>query len=179
MGGPGSAKSKPTDGKPAGRHPGGRPSFLTPDRVDTIVKMLTAGNYLDAAAAMAGVDRSTVYQWLKKGANQQSGVYHDFHARVEQAQAEAECRLVSQIAAAAKNQWQAAAWHLERKFPDRWGRKERLDVTVDSAADKAQTTAAILAGFFGAKEDEADADAASGTPAKESADGGPDAPAGA
>ena len=71
-----------------------------------------------------------------------------------------ECRLVSLVSKAAAEQWQAAAWHLERKFPDRWGRKERLDVTVDSAADKAQTTAAILAGFFGAKEDEAAADLA-------------------
>lgn len=26
------------------------------------------------------------------------------------------------IGKAAENQWQAAAWRLERKFPDRWGR---------------------------------------------------------
>jgi len=28
--------------------------------------------------------------------------------------------------AAAGGHWQAAAWRLERKFPDRWGRKTKL-----------------------------------------------------
>ena len=27
-----------------------------------------------------------------------------------------------------KPTWQAAAWYLERKHPDRWGRRERVDV---------------------------------------------------
>ena len=27
-----------------------------------------------------------------------------------------------------KPTWQAAAWYLERKHPDRWGRRERVDL---------------------------------------------------
>jgi hypothetical protein len=159
-----------TKRKPRGKP--GQPTMLTPEASAIFLQQLRSGNYLEVAAALAGVDRTTVYQWLRKGRKQPTGIYHDFLALVEEAQAHAECRLVSLVAKAAADQWQAAAWHLERKFPDRWGRKERLDVTVDSAADKAQTTAAILAGFFGAKEDES-------TNPEEPADGGPDASAGA
>ena len=32
------------------------------------------------------------------------------------------------IGSAAKDNWQAAAWRLERKFPKRWGRHDRLDL---------------------------------------------------
>lgn len=33
----------------------------------------------------------------------------------------AEERLVAQVAAGAKTQWRAAAWILERRYPERWG----------------------------------------------------------
>ena len=32
--------------------------------------------------------------------------------------------------AAGEGNWQAAAWWLERRFPERWGRRERVDATV-------------------------------------------------
>jgi hypothetical protein len=38
--------------------------------------------------------------------------------------AEAEMRDVALIAQAAKENWQAAAWRLERKYPARWGRTQ-------------------------------------------------------
>lgn len=37
--------------------------------------------------------------------------------------ATAELALVSGITKAAEHDWHAAAWHLERRYPDRWGRK--------------------------------------------------------
>jgi hypothetical protein len=43
--------------------------------------------------------------------------------------AEAEMRDVALIAQAAKENWQAAAWRLERKYPARWGRKTQHEVT--------------------------------------------------
>lgn len=49
---------------------------------------------------------------------------------LEKAQAEAEVEMLTRIRIAAKapNHWQAAAWMLERKNPDRWGRRERVQM---------------------------------------------------
>jgi len=40
-------------------------------------------------------------------------------------QATSEVVLVAQVASAAKTNWRAAAWLLERRFPERWGRARR------------------------------------------------------
>jgi hypothetical protein len=81
------------------------------------------GNYMETAAAFAGVHKSTLYEWLKKGAKSKSGIYKEFSDAVKKALAEAEVRDVAIISQAAKESWQASAWRLERKFPDKWGKK--------------------------------------------------------
>lgn len=49
--------------------------------------------------------------------------YRDFRAAVERARAEAEATLVARVAKAAQNgSWSAAAWLLERRAPERWGK---------------------------------------------------------
>jgi len=42
----------------------------------------------------------------------------------------AETRAVSGIMAAGRRNWTAYAWYLERKFPDRWGRKDKLQQEI-------------------------------------------------
>lgn len=42
---------------------------------------------------------------------------------------EAEVRAVSNIVTAGRKQWQASAWWLERSFPDRYGRVDRMELT--------------------------------------------------
>lgn len=56
------------------------------------------------------------------------GPYREFRAAVQKAEAEAEERLLGIIEDAAPNTWQAAAWMLERKYPERWGVKARIEV---------------------------------------------------
>lgn len=111
------------------KHPGGRPEKLTKQIQDVIVESLKAGNYVETAAAFAGIHKATLYDWLKKGANQSSGKFREFSDAVKKAQAWSEDRDVKLIANAAGSQWQAAAWRLERRFPDRWGRRERHEVS--------------------------------------------------
>ncbi len=100
-----------------------RPTKLTPEVHDKIVTAIRAGNYIETASAYAGISKPSLYAWLKRGAAEASGPYHDFSAAVEKALAEAEMRDVDVITQAAAANWQAAAWRLERKFPDRWGRR--------------------------------------------------------
>lgn len=122
--------------------PGGRPSKLTPELQARICEAIRAGNYIETAAAYAGVHKATLYDWLKRGANANAGKFREFSDAVEKALADAEARDVALIAKAATEHWQAAAWRLERKFPDKWGRRQRLDV-VDAPPPPESLDAAL------------------------------------
>src|SRR5207237_775595 len=101
----------------------GRPTKLTPEVVKRIVDSIRAGNYLENSAAYAGIWKVTLFDWLRRGNHQTTGMYRGFRDGVEKALAEAEIRDVMNITKAAEKNWQASAWRLERKFPGRWGRK--------------------------------------------------------
>lgn len=122
------AASKPAK-KPAVRKQG-RPTKLTDDVQERILKAVQTGNWLETASAFAGVDASTVRRWVAKGeAEDAEEPYRSFCAAIKQARAEAEIRSVTLIQKAAQDgTWQAAAWYLERSYPDRWGR-HRLEIT--------------------------------------------------
>ena len=62
-----------------------------------------------------------------------SGKFFEFQEAVQQAEAVAEAERVRLILKAGKyDDWKANAWYLERKYPERWGRKERIDAHVTS-----------------------------------------------
>lgn len=125
-----------------------RPTKLTLETQNKIIVAIKAGNYIETAAAYAGINKSTLYDWLKRGEREKQRVeknprykirkkerpFVGFSNAVEKALAEAEIRDVALIAKAAEEQWHAAAWRLERKFPDRWGRR-KLDVDVKHSGD--------------------------------------------
>ena len=54
---------------------------------------------------------------------------HDFAEAVERAMAESETNLLARVHEA-KMGWQGAAWILERTKPDRYARRDRIDLTV-------------------------------------------------
>jgi hypothetical protein len=100
-------------------------SNLTPEVRETIIQAISAGNYLETAAAYAGVGTSTLHQWLKKGQDPNSHpIYREFAEDVARARAAAEARMVAIVQRAALEEWQAAAWYLERSHHQRWGRRQ-------------------------------------------------------
>ena len=78
------------------------------EAVGQLISLLRAGNYLDVAARAAGVPLDELPDELRD--------------QLETARAEGEARGIATIAQAARTSWQAAAWLLERQYPDRWGR---------------------------------------------------------
>ena len=92
-----------------------RPTKLTPDRKDRIVKAMGAGNYLEAAARSAGVHPSTVYRWLERAEQEAEGLYRDFAEDVRRAEAEAEVHAVAIVRRAMSGDWRAALAYLERR----------------------------------------------------------------
>ena len=107
----------------------GRKLKLTPETQERICTAIAAGNYTVVAAAFAGIGQSTFYRWMESGEAATSGVYREFWEAVKKAESQAESRNVALIERAANEHWQAAAWWLERKHSDRWGRKERTEIT--------------------------------------------------
>lgn len=111
----------------------GRPSKLTKNVREHLVEAVEAGNYVETAVRACGIGTSTYYRWMETGeadaAHDKSTIYRELWEAVKKAEAEAEAKALKQIRSAASDSWQAAAWYLERKFPARWGRKERIEHT--------------------------------------------------
>ena len=114
-----------------GRKTGGRRTKLTPEVREKIVSAIRAGNYAYVAAEYAGIGTSTFYHWLQKGNEAKQGIYREFLEAIKKAESEAEVRAVAIVQQSMGQNWQAAMTFLERKFPDRWGRKDRLRVDIN------------------------------------------------
>jgi len=110
-----------------------------------IVQALRMGATYELAAKFAGITYQTFNEWRKKGASAKSGAYFDFVNAVERAEGEAAIGWLAKIEKAANDgNWQAAAWKLERRYPDEYGRTRHeitgagggaLEIVVRHASD--------------------------------------------
>lgn len=116
----------------------GRPTKYDPAAGTLIVQALQVGATLEVAASAAGVHRTTLWRWMKEGFRQdrvrkapdtdENGkptlkTAAQFCNAVKKAAAAAEVLDLSFITKAARSgNWTAAAWKLERKYPDRYAR---------------------------------------------------------
>lgn len=105
----------------------GQPTKLTPERQEKMCAIIAATSCtIEGAAAAVGVDYSTVKRWRARGMIEESGPYHAFCAAIMRARAKSEPTLAALIASAAKDDWRAAAWILEHRFPDQYGNRLTL-----------------------------------------------------
>ena len=103
-----------------------RPTKLTPEVQDLIVDGINAGLTFRLTCARVGVNPSTFYRWLDTGETAKIGRYREFYEAVERAKADSALRLVSQITLQALTDWRAAAFMLERRFPEDYGKRTEL-----------------------------------------------------
>ncbi|MDP3938165.1 MAG: hypothetical protein Q8R92_08505 [Deltaproteobacteria bacterium] len=103
----------------------GRPTKLTPEIQDKIVEAISGGNYKEIAAEWAGIAPDTLGRWLSRAREP----YLTFRRAVLEAERTAEIRCVALIMKAAGEDAKHAEWLLERKHHERWGRKDRHEVT--------------------------------------------------
>lgn len=99
----------------------GRPTVMTPEVEASILAALTVGATLTVAAQAAGIDRTTIRNHRKRNRR--------FSSRVNRAISDGEHKLIAKINGS--DQWQSAAWLLERRFGKRWGKKDKVDVTTN------------------------------------------------
>ncbi len=107
---------------------------LTPEVVVIIVTAIRAGVTLETAAKYGGITRSTLHQWLQDGryalnagVTPEEDAHARFVAEVDEALSEFKINAAGGILQAGRDQWQALAWLLERRFPDEYGRRQRVE----------------------------------------------------
>lgn len=107
-------------------HHRGRRTRRTLALTQALCDVLKTGGTRTAACAHVGIDRSLFYDWLQ---------FPSFSDAVARAEAEAELRFGAVVmqAAVRENDWRAAAFWLERRRPEEWGERQRVDVTMDVA----------------------------------------------
>lgn len=102
---------------------------MTPEVVETICDHLRTGAYLPQAALVAGISRTTLWEW-RKGGTEARGKENptkrekqliDFVDKVEAAIAECEISDLQRMDQFAERSETACKWRLERRFPERWG----------------------------------------------------------
>src|SRR5690242_14094039 len=96
---------------PPEKSEGGRPLELTPELSDRIVEAIRLGNYLETAAALAGVTSKSVRNWLRRGTKGNDPIFVAFAQAVLCARATAEQQALERISS--DPSWQAQAWRLE------------------------------------------------------------------
>ena len=129
-----------------------------------LYEALRTGLPIGKAAELAGLDRSTYYRWMQKGKDKRYPVHVRFRKHVNRIHAKLELEKLNTIRKVAQGGyeltetrirfnksgrvalmktvkttapcWQAAAWFLERRFPEEYGRK-KLSVDDVTAAEKA------------------------------------------
>lgn len=98
-------------------------SKYTPERVKRFLDAVRLGSTYRLAAAYAGISHETYANWLDSKP--------EFFAAVKEAEGQAVVGWLAKIEKAANDgNWQAAAWKLERRLPEDFGRKDRQSVEL-------------------------------------------------
>lgn len=106
----------------------GRPTKLDSATQQKFIDAVREGLPFSTACALAGIADTTFANWRHRAESEPDSLYFGFMQAVKEAEAEAEAANVKRIRSAADNgQWQAAAWILERRHPDKWARTERSE----------------------------------------------------
>ena len=123
----------------------GRSSKLTPELIEEACKVLALGNYIKTTCGYLGISEGIWRVWHNDGERlkslQESGetltedeqLRVDFYVNTQQAKDKAIIRDMQLIQNAAQNNWQAAAWVLERRYPDMFSLVQRITVNAQPA----------------------------------------------
>lgn len=126
---------------PRGR---GRPSKLSPDILSNIEKMLSVGTPQLLACLAVGIAEQTFYNWKLRGEEHQRegrrSEYVEFLERLSRARAKGlAASLIKIEQAASAGDWRAAAWKVERAFPEHFGRARRDSAGLGDEAVQSDT----------------------------------------
>lgn len=160
----------------------GRPTKLTPELTGRIAAVVRDGNYLITACQICGISKQSFLNWMSRGeeeAGNGRGLFFDFMCAIKKAEAEAEAERLARITEAGKGgqlskvitytrkdgtevqeetftipQWLADMTTLERRHPERWGRKDRSTLVVEETKQIVITTVEVVKDYGNRKIEE-------------------------
>lgn len=110
---------------------GGRPCLLDKQRKNRLLAAIQKGMPLKHAAMLAGISYDTLNRWRMRGEEKGAPLrFRQFCKALRRSQAVAMLRLVSRIQAAGKQDWRAAAWMLERRHTEDFGKPAPIDPAI-------------------------------------------------
>ena len=115
------------------------PEVKTPYKFNETTKQklldsIRLGAFIEHACYYAGINSSTFRRWRDQ-ANKGIEPFASFWSEITMAESEAIIRRVARIEQAGiAGNWQADAWYLERKHPDKFGRRDRVELSGDPNA---------------------------------------------
>lgn len=128
----------------------GRPTKLNDEMQEKFCSYIAAGNYFETAAALCGISQVQAREWAKQGVrDREKGVKSAaarFSEALDEAHAKGEARLVIAIGKSAERDWRAAAFMLERKYPNRWGEVKQEKATVTQVNVTPEAAASMFDG---------------------------------
>lgn len=107
-------------------------SKLTPELQKKIGDNIILGMPLKYAAEVSGITEKTFYNWLEAGETAKSGAFSEFYNYIQECKAKSIQTHLKLITRSAKDgNWQASAWILERRHPEEFGRKDKIDMKAE------------------------------------------------
>lgn len=135
-------------------YPKGQPLKLLKAGVkDRLLFALDKGASYQIACGFAGITYTTLRRWVLRGeeladlteeelAAHPDKIYHELVHAMREVESGAALKWLQKIDKAAEFHWQAAAWKLERRYPDQYGRSVVDDQGQgkDTSLEKAKET---------------------------------------
>jgi hypothetical protein len=119
--------------------------------IDKLVNAIAIGATYEIAALYAGISHDTFARWRKAGATAKPGTpLANLHARLTEAEGRAAVGWLARIESEAANgDWKAAAWKLERRYPESYGRTmQKIAFTTPDGLEPAAFPAGSSEEFF-------------------------------
>lgn len=135
--------------KETSKNKAGRAPKLSPLIASSLCGFVEQGVPFKDCAILCGIGERTLHQWRAKGqadieAGKPTTRYAQFKQRLDVSESTCVQRSCLVVMASAKEDWRAAAWLLERRRPEQFGRNDRFNVgvqaAVPTAADPATAT---------------------------------------
>lgn len=118
-----------------------RTTKLNEEVTKKIVKAIKGGNFITVAVVYAGITTTAYYNWRERADKAESLLikqletnakaklrksdipFIEFRDTIDFALSVAEVMAVTCIRASFTDDWKAAAWYLERRYPEKWGKR--------------------------------------------------------